>query len=397
MTTILVTFLELLSFDEENAGAFRPCSSAKDLEAFYYQFGVSSPTVNNFRLAIPGHVVNSFPVDIDTAKTREVKDLVNSTDDVSHQAGISWDWRHHKNGSKATGVAIRSVAFLFGSLSSVPECLAGSESIQAIVVVLLRIIALLYIDDVNILERENLPPNSSSLVDLFLEFTGWEQSYAKAERHSSAQETLAALGIAYILAKDTQTALISVASSSFIKALECGEDLLKKLNGLNLDLKTIEKLRGLARHVTQFHRVSNYCVKGKGLDSWRSEDFYTTKIQKPDYRRALRNCVKLLLSLVANLQPLRMSARSVSKKIQHVYSDASGNCDKIASRAGIARAEIYLGGFMNVEGGDPVAFALHVTQVPDWFPIKGLRVGVFELIAALLTFQLYSGKCAGYE
>ncbi|CAD7953903.1 unnamed protein product, partial [Amoebophrya sp. A120] len=158
--------------EPEDGFCFRPYGAKRDLRSFYYQCGTREEIKNAVFFPVP----QTEPEKPETPRKRG-------------RNGKPVRPRH-------AWALILSAVQLFGSLSSVYECVSVSETLQIICCCLLRVLVSIYIDDLHILSRKRQLASDEVLVDLMLALGGWWQSSEKgATQLDATQRALTVLGM----------------------------------------------------------------------------------------------------------------------------------------------------------------------------------------------------------
>eukprot|EP00392_Amoebophrya_sp_AT5.2_P013195 g13308.t1 len=247
---------------------------------------------------------------------------------------------------------IMSLVALFGSLSSVHECVAVSETLQFIVAAVLRVTATIYIDDVHIMSRPSVSESDGALVNLMLLLLGWWRSDNKSEAMGRMlKRALVVLGVAYEWLSRTTT-IIRIDPDKVQELLLLGVAILQNKR---IELKQLERYRGLFRHCLQLSRSQ---------------------------------------AAAAAIHPFKLSKFMREKQVIHAYTDAAID-DVMGCSAAIEQGvsdlsqfNMKLGGFIYINEFTQYAFAVHLTKLPKH--VKKINIQVLEALAARVCIDLYS-------
>lgn len=343
---------------------FLPFGGKKDMSAYYYQYGIDNPVRN--RLWVPGSKTGK--------RTRDGAAIRN--------------WR-----------LIQSAVALFGSLSSIYDCVHGSEVIQLIVNQILQVICTLYIDDLHSHSRKLCLESDNEVVGLFLNLSGFDESIEKRELHSLIQKAIVVLGIQYAVDFKLETMTLSIDPSRVERLHVMGRDLVQQFKINNVQFDLVSSFRGLMRHVCQLSIQFNHIIRG--LDPWCDESFFSDHIKSHSERRQLLALIRLLLGCIKFTQKLEMNSSMFELSTAHVYSDASledlagvNKALKAGRRSDLGRYGMWIGGFVARPDGSSRAFSIHVTRVPPH--VDRLHIGILESLAARTALHIFQDDAKRY-
>ena len=247
-------------------------------------------------------------------------------------------------------------------------CCRLSEAIMSVAARLLLLTLIIYIDDSILLEAWNCLPSSEALLDLLFDLLRVRMSTAKTESHVS-QRVMTVLGINYDRANLSMT--ITVPVDKLAKALKWIEEAQTGIDDSNLQMVTLEKIRGIIQHFACIKEYKSEMGVVRALDEWTSATKFRKLIMQRPARRKLMTTLLMLKEIIANWGPLVITPAKLDKQMAHVYSDAA-NPHKPS-----------MGGMLVNEEGKSIAWMLHLpdpSSVPNWAQ-QFLHIGVWELIA----------------
>eukprot|EP00392_Amoebophrya_sp_AT5.2_P018761 g19384.t1 len=339
----------------EDSFGFVPYSSTKDMSGYYYQYCVDSPEKNLLWMPLPRKPGCNKP--------------------------RSW-------------MLLKSKVALFGSLSSVCECVHGSELIQLISNAFCLMPTAMYIDDLHSHSRGQCVEADASLVALFCILGGWDEAGPKRAMHKlPLARSLVQLGIAYELSADAAFLSLSIDPSRIEKLMERGREMIASLTPpARVSREALESFKGLFRHCTQLSPQLSHLVRP--LDKWTDEDFFSRHIRDDKQRRALKTTLLLLLSCVPHAQTMVMRAADFDLPFVHIYTDASlDNVRELnavlgrGQRRNLERFNIFIGGMLVRQDGTSEAFRTQLTRLPP--DSDSCHIGVIETLAVRAAASVF--------
>eukprot|EP00392_Amoebophrya_sp_AT5.2_P018710 g19316.t1 len=333
---------ERMSISDDESFVFNPYHSKDDLEQFYYQSGSFDPKENAVWMPVPYSVSDPAPSDNPIGPPDVNATPASSSSSAPPQATAQPRDpvpapRPQQQGQprKRSWQLILSLVALFGSLSSVHECVAVSECLQAIIA-RFQIFGTVYIDDIHLMSRPTVAASDQEMIHLLLLLLGWRRSSAKHESmHNMIQKCLVVLGVSYTWISESEI-VICIDAKKIAELIALGTRLLLDAK---IEMKSIERFRGLYRH-----------------------------------------CLQL--------------SRSQARTIIHCYTDAAlenleGLNAAIASgQRDLSQFKMFIGGFLYVADDDQRAFRGVLTSLPPG--IHKMNIGILESLAARVAVDLWS-------
>eukprot|EP00392_Amoebophrya_sp_AT5.2_P002923 g2928.t1 len=415
--------------DDGSEYGFNPQMAKDDMEAFYYQSGVQEPALNAVWFPVPFSVsrprIDDSPLPPPaTEASSSYRDpppplpmdlLARSRDDkfpCPPRMPFGTAYSEMRSGlggaaqAKAKGKGkgprprdpvvdgqgrarrwqlVLSDVALFGSLSSVYDCVTVSESLQLIVAKILVLVATIYIDDIHLFSRCMSSKTDRALLQFLFVLLGWKISPEKSEdQFQNAQRLITVLGVSYTW-RDLNVTEVTIEDRTAQECLKWGQALLVSKH---VEQKELERYRGLYRHCLQLKRTQSFLAKA--LDQWRADAFFKL-VKRVKERASLMGSVRGMQDAARRVAPIAVSRLTSLNPIVHGYTDAAGDDAQEANIAiQWARAagrpvdltpfSVRIGGFLNLAPTEERAFSCTLTTVPDW--VSDVNIGVLEALAA---------------
>eukprot|EP00392_Amoebophrya_sp_AT5.2_P009704 g9732.t1 len=354
--------------DDGSEYGFNPQMAKDDMEAFYYQSGVQEPALNAIWFPVPFSVsrprIDDSPLPPPaTEASSSSRDpppplpmdlLARSRDDKFPRPpkmpfGTAYSGMHsglagaaqaktkgggkgprprepvvHEGGRTRRWQLVLSDVALFGSLSSVYDCVTVSESLQLIVAKILVVVATMYIDDIHLFSRCMSSATDRALLQFLFLLLGWKISPEKSEdQFQNAQRLITVLGVSYTW-RDLNVTEVTIEDRTVQECLKWGQAL---------------GMQDAARRVTPIavSRLTSLNPIVHGYTDAAVDDAQEANIA---------------------IQWARAAGRPVD----------------------LTPFNVRIGGFLNLAPAEERAFSCTLTTVPDW--VSDVNIGVLEALAA---------------
>eukprot|EP00392_Amoebophrya_sp_AT5.2_P006133 g6143.t1 len=358
--------------DPDFAASFIPVNETKDAEGYYYNFAVAAKELNSF--LVPRLTADEAEA-FERGRTPRKVEVVRQ-----------WD-------------KIESLVTVFGSLISVYKDVGVSEGLMLCLVVVLRKLAPVYIDDINLMDRRKSAPSSSALVDLFLALCGFPQQMTKQDRNYSlpqdevVRRSAIALGLAYTRSKDEDSMVVSVPAEKIGRLVESLQGVLSTIQAGKLKRADLETARGLFRYCAQLS--TGAAGIAKSLDPWCA-DAFGRRIKCAKLRRQLKAAVIMLLHRARTFQSKTIK-KGFPAVVRHLYGDAAlGDWSKArpAGRRGwvdVSGCDIFIGALLvSQDSRSATGFTHQLLEVPAWLANLKPDIAFFESVCAHVAQKFFA-------
>eukprot|EP00392_Amoebophrya_sp_AT5.2_P001216 g1218.t1 len=349
--------------DYETCFAFLPFSQKRDLIRFYYQSGARDPKMSGIFFAKPFSKCAEQPDAADPPPKRRKK---------------TREW-----------ILVFSTVAVFGSRTSIYECVHVSEALMAILNGPLKLLSTMYIDDVHAIGREEIQDEDAALLDLFFAESGWWSSSEKKELQTR-QRAFVVLGMAYTFVGELKLS-VCVNPAKVVELLKKGRLLIESIDKKCCKEKAVLNYKGLYRHVAQLDRLK--VAKAKALDFWVGEKF-DRAIKKAGDRRQLRISVAEMQDAASRIAPKILSTAKSTQQVAHLYTDAAGeNLAELSRllatgmRSGFEEHDMFIGGFLALPSGEKKAFKMQISSFPQ--EVTKVTIGLLEAAAARAALDYF--------
>eukprot|EP00392_Amoebophrya_sp_AT5.2_P017471 g17831.t1 len=242
--------------------------------------------------------------------------------------------------------------------------------------------------------RELMVASDNSLLDLFLELSGFDQAPEKHECHSlRMQRILTVLGVAYTLEKFSDGISLSIAAEKIQRLHHMGNTLLVQFKTKSVDFDLLLSFRGLCRHSAQLNLQLAHIVRG--LDKWAEAEQFNGWIKQRKFRQSLRRLTRTLLFLQRKQVSRRLAPKLLDMPTAHLYTDASledmqSLNEKLrkGDHGAIKAHGAWIGGVIVLPCGKRRAFRIQVTSLPKH--VNYCHIGILEFLALRVATRIFS-------